>query len=484
MRLFDTLIALVGALGLLGLSAWSVLKFPGMAETYEADLTSAASQALYRDGLDWASVSLDGQAATVSGGAPDEASKQAAIASVTSSAGPGGLVFGGVTRVAPDFDTLPVVSPFIWRAARTPDGNLVLSGHVPSPTVKAVLSEQASDLSPERVDDRSEVAAGAPPGSWGEVAALGLQAVSELDSGQARLEATTLTVAGLSMDDQVRARLSAQVANVAEPYVGLPDIRGPSLWSARRVGDELILDGEVASEEESLEILRIAQTHFGGNIVNQMSVGGERPEGWMDGVRLALPHLSRFTRGWMGLAPEGDAFDIEGAASGSTLTYLAEDMASLGDRFTVRIAAEPVSVAVDEIADIDFSLDPRAACEAAFNAVLDQNSVTFESGNAVISRESGATLDKIMAVSEQCESRFVFELGGHTDSVGDRAFNIFLSEQRAQAVADYMIARGFDGARLRVVGYGPDMPVAENATPEGRAANRRLEFKVQEQDTQ
>lgn len=481
MRLFDTLLALVGALGLLGLSAWSYLKFPGMAEGYEAELTTAASQALQRDGLDWASVSLDGQAATVSGGAPDETARQAAISSVISATGPGGLVFGGVTKVAPDFDTLPSVSPFIWRAARTPDGNLVLSGHVPSPTVKASLTEQATGLSLQSVDDRTEIAVGAPSGDWGEIAALGLQAVSELDSGQARLEANTLIVAGLSMDDQVRARLSAQVANVAEPYVGLPDIRGPSLWSARRVGNELILDGEVASEEESLEILRIAQTHFEGNIVNQMSVGGERPEGWLEGVRLALPHVSRFTRGWMGLAPGGDAFDIEGAASGSTLAYLAEDMSSLGDRFTVRIAAEPVNVAVDEIADIDFSLDPRAACEAAFNAVLDENSVTFESGNAVISRESGTTLDKIMAVSDQCEPHFIFELGGHTDSVGDRAFNIYLSEQRARAVADYMIARGFDGARLRVVGFGPDMPVAENATPEGRAANRRLEFKVQEQ---
>jgi len=85
-----------------------------------------------------------------------------------------------------------------------------------------------------------------------------------------------------------------------------------------------------------------------------------------------------------------------------------------------------------------------------------------------------------MAVAGQCAPDLFFELGGHTDNLGDPAFNVFLSESRAQAVADYMTSRGFTGDRLSVVGYGPDQPVADNATPDGRAANRRLEFKVLE----
>lgn len=484
MRLFDTFIALLGALGLVGLAAWSVISFPVEADALESRLQAAASQAVAADGHDWASVQVDGQIAIVTGVAPSASARESALASVLASAGPGGLLFGGVTEARPDFDTLPMVSPFVWRAARTPDGEVILSGHVPSETVKSALASQAGSLGAARLDDRTEIAAGAPTGPWGEVAGLGLRAVSELDSGQARIEGSTLTVAGLSMDDAVRARLSASVANVDPPFTGQPDIRGPSLWSARLVGEDFILDGDVASEDERTEILQIARAHFDGNIIDEMNVGGQRNGRWIEGVRLGLPHFASFTRGWMGLAPSGDAFDIEGAASGSTLTYLAEDMARLGDEFDVRIAAEQETVAIEEIATIDFSLDPRAACESAFDAVLESNQVVFANASAEISRDSGAALDKIMAVAGRCEPQFIFELGGHTDSVGDRSVNLALSQNRAQAVANYMMERGFEADRLRIVGYGPDRPVAENATPEGRAANRRLEFKVQEQDVQ
>ena len=104
----------------------------------------------------------------------------------------------------------------------------------------------------------------------------------------------------------------------------------------------------------------------------------------------------------------------------------------------------------------------------------------FETGSAAISRESGETLDKIMAVSSTCAETLVFEVGGHTDNRGAQEANTVLSEARAQAVANYMRDAGFDVARLVVKGYGPDQPKADNATAEGRAANRRIEFKVQE----
>ncbi|MEO0754926.1 MAG: OmpA family protein, partial [Pseudomonadota bacterium] len=85
---------------------------------------------------------------------------------------------------------------------------------------------------------------------------------------------------------------------------------------------------------------------------------------------------------------------------------------------------------------------------------------------------------EIMAVAGLCDERLVFELGGHTDDVGSRTANLRLSRERAQAIANYMIAAGFDGDRLDVVGYGPDQPIESNDMPEGQAANRRLEFKV------
>ena len=71
-----------------------------------------------------------------------------------------------------------------------------------------------------------------------------------------------------------------------------------------------------------------------------------------------------------------------------------------------------------------------------------------------------------------------FEVAGHTDSGGQPSFNLRLSQQRADAVRDYLVLVGVPADRVAAVGYGEDFPVARNATPEGRALNRRVEIVV------
>lgn len=70
------------------------------------------------------------------------------------------------------------------------------------------------------------------------------------------------------------------------------------------------------------------------------------------------------------------------------------------------------------------------------------------------------------------------EVVGHTDDVGDDAYNQKLSEQRATAVRDYLVAAGIDGSKIVTVGMGEGMPVASNTTDEGRAENRRVDVLV------
>ncbi|MDV3307410.1 MAG: OmpA family protein [Cyclobacteriaceae bacterium] len=70
------------------------------------------------------------------------------------------------------------------------------------------------------------------------------------------------------------------------------------------------------------------------------------------------------------------------------------------------------------------------------------------------------------------------EIGGHTDNVGSDPYNRQLSERRAQAVFAYLSNNGVDPARLKTKGYGPDRPVGDNATEEGRQLNRRIEFRI------
>lgn len=70
------------------------------------------------------------------------------------------------------------------------------------------------------------------------------------------------------------------------------------------------------------------------------------------------------------------------------------------------------------------------------------------------------------------------EVRGHTDGRGSDDYNRRLSENRAKAVVDYLVSKGIDPRRLQYKGFGKSMPIATNATEEGRARNRRVEFKI------
>lgn len=103
--------------------------------------------------------------------------------------------------------------------------------------------------------------------------------------------------------------------------------------------------------------------------------------------------------------------------------------------------------------------------------------IGFETGSAVIRKESRATLDAVVAtLGEHPQIRI--EIAGHTDSTGTYDRNLALSRDRAEAVRDYLVEHGIDASRLQTRGAGPDEPRETNLTEEGRAANRRIEFTV------
>ena len=70
----------------------------------------------------------------------------------------------------------------------------------------------------------------------------------------------------------------------------------------------------------------------------------------------------------------------------------------------------------------------------------------------------------------------VVELSGYTDNTGSKAFNVSLSQRRAQAVVDYLVSQGVNENILTAKGYGPDSPIADNSTAAGRSENRRVEM--------
>lgn len=105
------------------------------------------------------------------------------------------------------------------------------------------------------------------------------------------------------------------------------------------------------------------------------------------------------------------------------------------------------------------------------------SNITFATDQDQVTPPFYPTLDSVAIVLRKY-NRSLIDINGHTDSTGSLAHNQGLSERRAASVANYLGARGIDQRRISTMGFGPSQPVASNASPEGRAQNRRVEVLI------
>jgi outer membrane protein OmpA-like peptidoglycan-associated protein len=105
------------------------------------------------------------------------------------------------------------------------------------------------------------------------------------------------------------------------------------------------------------------------------------------------------------------------------------------------------------------------------------NNIFFEFDMSTLRSESEVELNKTYEFLRNNPSLRV-RIGGHTDNIGTDEYNEDLSNRRAEAVVDYLIARGIDEERLEYTGYGSNRPIADNTTEDGRAINRRTELEI------
>lgn len=103
--------------------------------------------------------------------------------------------------------------------------------------------------------------------------------------------------------------------------------------------------------------------------------------------------------------------------------------------------------------------------------------VFFETDKSVLNTMSYVELDKLVKIMNE-NPKMKIEIGGHTDNVGSKAYNQRLSQARAEAVVNYLSSKNIASSRMQFKGYAFDEPIATNDTPEGRAQNRRVEFKI------
>ena len=124
-------------------------------------------------------------------------------------------------------------------------------------------------------------------------------------------------------------------------------------------------------------------------------------------------------------------------------------------------------------------LSPQGSrLEVDLTRFLEGKNVRFATASDVILPDGRLLLDNVARILKTAPTIPV-EISGHTDNEGDTRLNLDLSRRRAAAVKRYLIAKGIAAPRLTDIGHGSDKPVADNATPEGKTRNRRIEFHAQ-----
>ena len=119
---------------------------------------------------------------------------------------------------------------------------------------------------------------------------------------------------------------------------------------------------------------------------------------------------------------------------------------------------------------------PVAHVEAEQVVISEQ--VQFEHGTAVLRPESDGILSEVAKVLAEHPELELIEVAGHTDDTGTPAINDKLSAERAESVVKWLVDHGTAAARLSAKGYGQTAPIADNGSEEGRAKNRRVEFRI------
>jgi OOP family OmpA-OmpF porin len=225
----------------------------------------------------------------------------------------------------------------------------------------------------------------------------------------------------------------------------------------------IVVSGTLADDAAKAALLARLREVYGANrVVDQLAVGRvATPANWNDYLqKLITPNLKNVTRGQ--LKVDGNAVSLRG------------DVASEAQRQQI---ANDIATALNPTYTVNNGLRVAASEQAALDTALGNRIIEFASGQATLADSGRLILDQMSVTLLALKNKKV-EVIGHTDNAGSRAGNLSLSQARAEAVKTYVVSRGVAPDAIAVSGEGPDRPVADNRTPEGRARNRRIEFKV------
>lgn len=240
-------------------------------------------------------------------------------------------------------------------------------------------------------------------------------------------------------------------------------VRRPHPFTVARTENEVTLSGEVPNLEEHDRILSVAGQHF--EIVrDKLTISNEaasNSDARAADVSLALANnLSSGEASWSGRALSVTGITNANAISATRAQFNAFESGTALGEFDVRV------------------VNSKQECNARFDGILKSVSIRFQTNSATIDTGNEDLLEQLAELARSCPGSLTVE--GHTDSRGDADMNKALSLARATAVRDALTRFGVEAGRVGATGFGATQPIADNATSDGRAKNRRIAITINE----
>ncbi|MDP9107987.1 MAG: OmpA family protein [Pseudomonadota bacterium] len=226
---------------------------------------------------------------------------------------------------------------------------------------------------------------------------------------------------------------------------------------------QVLVTGTVPDEASKASVLaRLREVYGNDKVVDQIAVGSVvMPANWNTYVqKLINPDLKLITHGQLKI--DGSSVSVRGEV--------------VNEAQRQQIASQ-IATNLNPTYTVNNGLRVSASEQGVLDTTLGNRIVEFESGKTTLTAKGKAILDEMASALQKLKDKKV-EIIGHTDGVGLRASNLALSKARADEVKIYLGARGINPDLLSTSGQGPDRPVAGNDTAEGRARNRRIEFRI------
>ncbi|MCH2094646.1 MAG: OmpA family protein [Rhodobacteraceae bacterium] len=376
----------------------------------------------------------------------------------------------------------PVITPFSLRFLLDQGVARFDACSADSPEAQSRILAAAAAAGAE--DTECVIGLGVPTGRWSEAAALGINALAQLQGGSLTFaDADISLIAAMGtpqpLFDQVIGELENALPEVFVLHAVLPkpvaadtqEAGPPEFVATLSPEGDVQLRGRIDSEISRQSIDSYARAQFGSDGVHTAArVDSALSQAWSLRVLAALQALSHLSNGVVTVTPD----DL--ALSGNTGNEEARaEIAGLLSEKLGEGAQFDLKVTYVEALDPVKAIPTPQQCADKITEIIGDRKITFEPGSAKLDESANDIMDELAELLKICGA-LPLEIAGHTDSQGRETMNLNLSQSRAQAVLDALSNRRVLTKTFRARGYGEAQPIADNGTEEGREANRRIEF--------